>query len=235
MAMGVGEIGTVWVNPNFGGDQNDFQNDPKFSADDSAIHMGEMVTGKPAMRTFSEVVSHILVGGLIISLLSGSYFKSVLYRGIFEGKFWDRPINVLLLVGAVIHHSTHLFYGISLIVTIGFDVSLGDIFGTFYCEIELFILVFGIGYLSIGSLGIAIYRIIYLRHNHWAKYVVGEKLLLGIIFVGSLMVTTLLATLFVMETTSKRPVFNGCVGQSELVQSMLIEIKKSQGRLGIYF
>ena len=235
MAMEVDEVGTIWVNSNFNSDQNDILNHLKFSADDSAIHMGKMITGKPSMRSFSEVVSHMLVGGLVISLLSGSYFKCVLYRGMFEEKFWDRPINVLLLLGAVIHHSTHLFYGISLIVTIGFDVSLGDIFGCTYCQVELFIATFGIGYLSIGSLGIAIYCTLYLRCHHWTKYVVGEKLLLGIIFIGSLTLTAFLVTLFVIETSSKRVVFNGCIGQSELAQSILIEIKKSQGRSGLFF
>ena len=153
----------------------------------------------------------------------------------FKEKFLDRPINVLLLVGALIHHSTHLFYGISLIVSISFDASLGDIFGPSYCQFELYIATFGVGYLSIGSLGIAIYHVLYIRCHHWAKYVVGERLLLGTILVGSLALTAVLSALFIIETSSKRVAFNGCTGNSKLAQSILIEYQQSQGMLGPFY
>ena len=233
--MGLAEIITIWISSNFDDDPIDIQGHPNFSSDHSAIHMGKMVTGKPAMRSFSDVMSHILVGGLAISLLLGSYFKCVYYRGMFKEKFFDRPINILLLLGAVIHHSTHLFAGINLIVTISFDVSLGETMGIMYCQLELWIGTFGLAYLSIGSLGIALYRVLYLKYDHWTKYVVGEKLLLGIIVIGGLMITACLATLFMIETSSKRVIINGCIGQSQLAQSIHIEVKKRQGMRGILF
>ena len=233
--MTVGGVGTIWVNSNLTVDENYNQSHLMVATSDSAINMANMIMDKPAIKSFSAVVSCILVGGLIISLLSGSYFKSILYRGFFRGKFLDRPINVLLLCSAVIHHSTHLCATISLIVMIGFDTSLGETFGPAYCFYEYIVGAFGLGYLSVGSFGIALYRILFIKCNYWVKYRVGKGLLLGIILVMSLALTTLLVTLSLIESSSKRAVVNGCLGHSELAHSIIIEYRNSQGMLAPFF
>ena len=233
--MAADGTGTIWINSNFPGDENDSPKHLMIATSESAINMVNMAMDKPSMRSFPAVLSYFLVGGLVISLVSGSYFKGILYRGLFKGKLLDRPINILLLCGAVIHHSTHLIAGISLIVTIAFDVSLEETLGPAYCFFELCVCTFGLVNLSVGSLGIAIYRILYIRCNNWAKYRVGERLLLVIILLGSLALATFITALFVIEPSSKRSLHNGCLGHSERAHSIIIEYRRSQGMLAPIF
>ena len=193
---------------------------------DSAIHVQNMSFSEATMRSFSPIVSYFLVSGLVISLLCGSYFKVVLYRGIFGQKLNDRPINVLLLVGGIIHQLSHLLYGINLILTIGFNVSIADVLGATYCNVEVFVCVFGIAYLSVGSFGIAIFRTLCIKCHRWTKK---PKWLLGVVLFGSLGVSMMISALFMIETHSGRVTYNACLGVSEFTQSILIDFLKSQG------
>ena len=70
--MRVGEVGTIWINSHFAGGNGGAQHFLKPTTDESAIYPEDMIASLSAMRSFSAVVSHILVGGLIISLLCGS-------------------------------------------------------------------------------------------------------------------------------------------------------------------
>ena len=128
------------------------------------------------------------------ALLVGSYFKFVLYRYVFitnkQNRGWmHRPINVLIVASAIIHHVTHLFGGIQYIMCSTTDAPLGDVFGSSYCHSVVAIYVYGVGYLSIGSSGIAIYRFLYIKFDHWVKYHIGEKILLWIVLFLSIAIT----------------------------------------------
>ena len=73
---------------------------------------------------------------------------------------------------------------------------------------------YGLGYLNIGSLGIAVYRLLYMKHEHFVKYVVGEQLLLWIILSVGLVLTGTLLYLFTLESSSYRFHMNMCYGWS---------------------
>ena len=227
MIMHLDNIDTVYISSSFDPCQNGVgQCNGGSTMADSSIHVQNTAFGEATMRSFSPIVSYFLVSGLVISLASGCYFKVVLYRGIVGQKLNDRPINLLLLAGGIIHHVSHLLTGISLILMIGFDVSIADVLGAAYCNIELSVGVFGIIYLSVGSLGIAIFRTLCIKGHRWTKH---PKWLLGVVLSGSLGASTVISALFMVETHSGRVGYNACLGVSEFTQSILIDFMKSQG------
>ena len=125
---------------------------------------------------------------LVLTLLVGTYYKAILYKGVFrtkrENKGWmSRPINVLIFVSALIHHSTHLVTCVYFILALTIDRPLQNIFGPFYFFLMTLISTFAIAYLAVGSFGTGLYRIMYINplssiesekktiasHPHW-KY-----------------------------------------------------------------
>ena len=233
MAMGFGNIDNVWINSNFDtGQTGDHQHDAGPTNADSFIDIQNMILSKPSMRSFSPAITYLLISGLIISLLCGSYFKSLLYRGVFEHKLSDRPVNILLLVGAIIHHVTHLIAGVDIILVIGFDFSFADVLGTTYCSVELPVVLFGPAYLWVGGFGIATFRTLCMKCDRWANQ---PKWLLWLVLFGSLGLTAMITALFMIETHHERVAYNACIGQSEFAQSILIDFKRSQGMDGKTF
>jgi hypothetical protein len=89
--------------------------------------------------------------------------------------------------------------------------------------------VYGIIYLSVGSLGIAIYRVLYIKLEYWVKYVVGESLLLGMIWIMSITSCGVLVFLFTFETTSHRTQMNMCTGLSITDTQIFIDYDLSRG------
>ena len=227
MVMGFSDVDTIGINSNFDlGQGHHSQHDAGPTMADPFIYIQNMILSEATMRSFSPATSYFLTSGFIISLLSGSYFKTVLYRGIFEHTLNDRPINVLLLTGAIIHHVTHLVYGINLVLTIGFDVSFADVLGDTYCSMEWFAGAFGLVYLSVGSFGIAIFRTLCMKSHHWTNQ---PKWLLRVVLFWSLALSIIIPALFMIETNHSRVTYNACLGRSEFAQSILIDFRVSQG------
>lgn len=185
------------------------------------------------LRSLPSIAFYSLIAVLVISLLSGSYFKTVLYRTILNEKFKERPINILIFTQAVIHHITHVFTGVNIILSISFDGLSNIIFGEIYCEIVISVAAFGIFYLAIGGFFIALFRILYIRHNHWTKYVAGEQIVLAFLLTAGLVATTILTFLLLIEPSNHRVVYNECIGRSSTALSIVDEFKKAQGK--IYF
>jgi len=188
----------------------------------------ELHENKPTLKLIPQFAQHILCACLVISLTIGTYFKCVLYKHILRHRhddgnsFKDRPINVMTLYGAIIHHITHLFMGVNYSLALGFDIKMGEIFGEIYCHIMLFVGVFGIAHLIVGSLAIAIFRVLYMKHGPWLKYRIGEGVPFCLLMFGGLLLTTILTVLYVVEESSHRVVINICMGQS----SAMIDIMR---------
>ena len=85
-----------------------------------------------------------------------------------------RPVDVLIMINAFIHHVTHGYLGVWQALILIINTPLGDFVGSDFCWITVVVGVYGLIYLSVGSCGIAIYRILYIRHDYWVKYIIGE-------------------------------------------------------------
>ena len=168
------------------------------------------------------------------TLLVGSYFKFVLYKCVFitnkQNRGWmNRPINVLIVASAIIHHITHLSTGIYYILCLTMYTPLGDVFGSWYCHTAGYIAVYGVSYLGVGSLGIAIYRFLYIQFNYWVKYRVGEKIFMWIVLILSVAMSGLLTFSYMLEQRSHDPGLNMCTGLSAKQTQILIDYNDSRG------
>ena len=111
----------------------------------------------PDLKSLSYTAQKILFAALIISLLVGTCFKSILYSYFWRcrrdksNSFKSRPINTMILLGAIIHHVAHFYMGVNYVLVLGFDLHLGYYMGDFYCNLTLFIGVFAVGYECINN------------------------------------------------------------------------------------
>ena len=172
---------------------------------------------------------------MVLSILIGSYYKSIMYLYTAStnqsNRGWmHRPINVLIITSALTHHLTHCISGIWYILVLVIGSPLSDIFGSQSCQIMMYIAVYGLAYLSVGSLGIAIYRVLYIRHENLVKYIIGEKSLLWIILLTGGALTGVIMTLYMSENDGDHPGINMCTGLSASHTLVLIQYGHSIGQ-----
>ena len=141
----------------------------------------------------------------------------------------SRPINVLIVNSSIIHHASHISSGVWYVFLLMSETPISEVVGTHLCQIMDVIGLYGITYLSVGSLGIAIFRILYVKHERWVKYVVGERLLLTVILVMSLISSGLIVFLYKLGRSSHRSHMNMCAGLSFTESQILIEYDLSRG------
>ena len=164
---------------------------------------------------------------LATSFVVGSFFKAILYCFVFEGdtkhNWTHRPINALTLTSAFVHHATHAYLVVWYILALLIEEPLVDLFGSNWCHITQYVGVYGVAYLSVGSLGISIYRVLYMRHELWVKDAIGERALLMIICFMGLTISGLFTIIFHIESSSNRFQMNMCNGISGTQAQILME------------
>ena len=179
-------------------------------------------------------IKRIMAVAMAVSLIVGSYYKSIMYCYVCttnrKNRGWmHRPINILIVTSAVIHHLTHLWAGISHGMILMMDISMSDAVSDTFCKITYIVGVYGLMYLSVGSFGISLYRMIYIKREHWIKHVIGEKRLLGIILVFSLLFCSMMVCLDNIETHNERVFLNVCYGSSSSDTQIMIDYELSRG------
>ena len=178
-----------------------------------------------------------LVALIWISLFFGSFFRYVLYKYVFHVnkvnyKGWmHRPINVLTMSSAMIDHVTHIWkvtwYTIMTFDVIGMPIA--DALGDHWCQIVQSISLYGMFWRKIGSLGIAIYRLMYIKYEGWVKYIIGEQLLLVIVMSSSHVMCGLVVYLFDLEVGKHRVQMNMCRGITPTQAQVFIDYRISLG------
>ena len=175
-----------------------------------------------------------LVTILIMSIIIGSYYKFIMYKYMYTGSkqnrnWMYRPINVLIMTHLIIHHITPVASLAWQILVCVVNAPLGTIFGLESCWAMLVVGVYGFAYLSVGSFGMAVYRTLYIRHEYWVKYVIGEKVLLLITLFLSISISAFLCFLYVVEANGHRTGYNMCTGLSAAQTEILIEYEINRG------
>lgn len=138
-----------------------------------------------------------------------------------------RPINVLIINSAIIHHVTHILMCIWHSANLMSETPLADIVGFGICEAMDVVGVYGLGHLTVGGLGSVIYRMMYIKFEYVVKYIVGEKLLLFLIWSTNEALGVTLLLLFKFESTSDRFNLNMCRGISVADAQSLIDYRIS--------
>ena len=192
------------------------------------------------MLSLPSYIKRILTIAMVASIIIGSYYKYIMYSYVWttnrQNRGWmHRPINILVVTSAVVHHFTHLWTAISHTMIFTYNEinnkkeSMVDVMGNQFCQITYIIALYGLAYLIVGSFGISLYRVIYIKREQWIKQVVGEKRLLGIVLAFSLTFSGIWVGLFNMETIKERAFVNMCFGLSTLDAQIMIDYDLSSG------
>ena len=140
-----------------------------------------------------------------------------------------RPINILIVSSAIIHHVTHVWTGTSLAMMLTMNTSVADAVSDWFCQLSYIVGLYGLMYLSVGSFGITLYRVIYIKRELWIKHVIGEKRLLGIILTLSVFLCGIMVHLYTLETSKGRVFLNTCFRSSSYEKQTMINYELSLG------
>ena len=92
---------------------------------------------------------------------------------------------VVVKTPTIIQHVSSVGFVLGITLKASGDTSL-EYIGQWFCVPANLFIHFDICYSYIAGLGLAIYRILYIKHDHWVKYNIGERTLLCIILFGGL-------------------------------------------------
>ena len=185
----------------------------------------------------------ILTATTALFMLIGSVFKCIMYRYVSltnkQNRGWMlRPINVLTITSAITHHITHVWTWFWFLVLLWYTgggtssnivIPFANSMGSHWCQIIKVVNSYGICYLSTGRLGIAIYRILYVKLEKWVKYVIGETFLLWMVLLLSVLVGVILVCMYHLESSSTRLFENTCYGMTIVQTQILIDYRRSTG------
>ena len=102
------------------------------------------------------------------------------------------PVSKLSLVVALVQHLQQLVLSITITLMVLHDDYLDHPSGGWwYCYFIINLNLFAISYSCFGNLGVAIYRILLIKHSNWLKCVVGERFMLSIILFSGIILSIL--------------------------------------------
>ena len=194
-------------------------------------HMERLTFGtlKEELSAFEQLNTYeetIVVAALIIAALVGSFFKSPLYFYCyykFKGK-GNTPIDILIVINAIIQHTVTIFLTINYSVGLIFDITFSDDVSELWCNMIWYAGVFGGAYRAIGSLGLAILRLKCIRSSHIQSDTFGRnkmtQMMLVILIIG-IVVSVVLAIGFGTgngPASRKQVTWNWCVGSSGVIR-----------------
>ena len=169
----------------------------------------------------------IVVSGLTISLFLGSYFKSSLYLYMFEKRkgILDRPIDVLLLVQAIVQNIICLLMMLNYNSYLLFDITISNqLGGEAWCNIPWYAGNYALAYRCVGGFILAVFRLLLLFRGDWVKYKIGMKRLLCLMSFLSLTIPAFFTQGFAMgngPASRKQAMCNSCIGRPEEFRNVL--------------
>ena len=162
----------------------------------------------------------------LISLSWGTFMKILVYRHFKTAKFWDRPINVLILIDEIIHHTTNTYFILltsmwALTNTYGANLisewTNYEINNYTFCKVFIIVGSFSFNYVSVGSFGICIYRLVFVTKTKWIRSF-GEHCLLAVTVTSCLLFALAMAGVYTKNEATGRMAFNACNGRSQIFQ-----------------
>ena len=200
-----------------------------------SLNLMELDLSTNAFQKLTLISKATVSTGLGLSLLVGSYYKSALYLYMYAKRknLSERPVNVLLLVQAIVQHLMSILMISFYITGMLFDVTISDQLGAeAWCNIPLYGSIFGLSYRVVGGFGIACYRLLCLFASDWVKYTLGSDILLYLILMLSIVIPGASTQGFAMgngPASRKQAMWNLCIGKSEEVRNVLHDYSILQG------
>ena len=142
----------------------------------------------PKLLNYSNELQYTLVTIWWSFLLIGSYFRYIFYKYLYQQykNKSKKTIDRLLWVIAVLHHLFIIFATVEVTLKVlNYQLLNNSALGYAACRFKNYYYKFFETNACIGSLGLASYRLLYLKKGEFVKDVVGEKTLANIIlFLG---------------------------------------------------
>ena len=171
-------------------------------------------------ESLNQYNKNIIVLCLLGSIFIGSYFKYALYQHLYaSGKeILHQPINLLILVQAIIDHLICIFMSATFTIGLTFGITLSEHLGEDWCNIPWYAGTFGVTYRTFASLGMAILRLFYIKHPYQVRNIEARMKMMYIVLFSGIVASTILTIGFGMgngEVSRKQVIWNVCTGRSE--------------------
>ena len=208
------------------------------TSEDGLIHILDFKSMlRPDILTISKPFQWLICGICWIVIVIGSYFRHILYKYLFDQykQKESRPIDILTLVLTTSHHLAIVLHAILLTLMVLMDTNVNDIAGNWSCVISKAIVVFDLSYsdIGIGSLGIAIYRLFYIKFQRFSANV-REMKTCYIILIGGLAISVVNVVLVFTNDYQRTADDNCMLVPKRLLLETLDEYEISRGNPSIY-
>ena len=189
----------------------------------------------PDVLKLSKSLQWSICGFCWIAILVGSYFRHVLYKYLYnQHKKKDfKYLDVLTLVAAVAHHLSIIFHAILITIIVLQEANANCIIGNWYCELSRNVVIFDMFYVVIGRVGIAIYRLCYIRFHSFSSNG-GEKKTCYLILASGLAIS-LVCVVILRTTAYEKTLQDNCIlVPKPLFLQTLDEYEISRGNSAIH-
>ena len=187
---------------------------------------------RPMILNFPKEYLWLICGICWLLFFLGSYFKYFLYQFLFDEykKKSSKPIDVLTLLLAITQHATIAVYIIKASLAAIIGMGLENIGGNWFCTVSKRLVQFELMYSIFGSLGISIFRILYIKHDDLLRNIIGEKKFLYITAFGGIALSTFFVILMSIADPYEELSKDLCsVRPTHQMQNILINYEKSKG------
>ena len=167
----------------------------------------------------------------------GSYFRLIVYKHLFKEYTAKQltPINVLTIAYCLIQHSAVLSYQIYETLVVSYSDNLQNFAGYWFCNGVRFIFGYEIIYSVVGGFGMALYRILLIKHDQFIKYKIGENNLLWAILLFGLLFVFFVIIMFIVADDMGFMSENCIMTPGSEVLDILGNYQRSSGFLPTYF
>ena len=185
-----------------------------------------------ALTAMNEFGTSIVVSSLLASVLVGTYYKYPIYRYMYDNsdEVTNKPVDLLILFQAIVEHLACIVMVTFLSVGMVFDISFASYFGEMWCFLPWNAASFGVAYRTIGSLGIAILRLIHIKRAGQSDTVPGY--VKWIVLLACIVVTILVTIGYGLgngPASRKQVIWNFCIGSSEALRKSVYDYSLARG------
>ena len=185
-----------------------------------------------ALTAMNGFGTSIVVCSLLASVLVGTYYKYPIYRYMYDNsdEVTNKPVDLLILFQAIVEHLACIVMVTFLSVGMVFDISFASYFGEMWCFLPWIAASFGVAYRTIGSLGIAILRLIHIKKAGQSDKVPGY--VKWIVLLACIVVTILVCIGYGLgngPASRKQVIWNLCTGSSEALRKSVYEYSLARG------
>ena len=168
----------------------------------------------------------LVVVSLFGAFVIGSYFKCGLYQYMYDNhtELLNKPINMLILIQAVIEHLVCLLMVSFYIIGLAFDITFSQYLGEASCNVPWYAAGFGVAYRTFSSLGIAILRTCYIKSPYRVRDDKNRMKMMFIVLALCLAITAIVTITFGYgngPASRKQVIWNFCTGQSETFREVV--------------